>query len=122
MPEIGGVFTKTIEVSKLSFTTVLAPTGEQIKITNAYGKATYDGDPRNDQLAVSPASGAEIGATAGTKTSKLEVPLLGANPSNGSSDITTLQPIYITDSEGMYVGNINSNDPVDVVIQGVRVA
>lgn len=121
MTEIGGVFTTTVQVAGTSFTTVFAPTGEQIKVTMTYAKRQSGGNVRNAELNASPASGAESSPRRGTRTTEAELPSVGANPSNGASDITTLQPIYITDSDGLYIGHGNSSD-IDVLIQGVRVA
>jgi len=121
MTEIGGVFTTTVQVTGSSFTTVFAPTGEQVKVTMAYSKRQSGANVENDTLNASPASGAESAARRGTKSNEAEMPPVGGNPSNGSSDITTLQPIYITDSDGLYLGNEASRD-IDVLIQGVRVA
>jgi len=121
MTELGGVFRTTVQLSASSFTTVFAPSGEQIKITMAYLKLDSSGERKNADLSVSPASGAETSTGFGTSSSNDELPPLGANPSFGASDVKGLQPINITDSNGIYISSVE-NDPVDVILQGVRVA
>lgn len=120
MTEIGGVFTKTVSLSASSFTTVSAATGEQVKITMAYGKRPGNGGEKNSNVYISPANGAENDANRGTTTGR-SVPPVGANYNGGTANNSSLQPIFITDSDPLYVGSTHAN-PLDVLIQGVRVA
>jgi len=121
MPEIGGVFTTTVQLTGSSFSTVFAPTGEQVKVTMTYSKPQSGGRAENESLFVAPANGAESQVASGTQTKQFQIPPVGGNPSISSSDVSALQPIYITDSDGLFVGNEGSKN-IDVLIQGVRVA
>jgi len=125
MTEIGAAFTTTINLSGSSFTEIFAPTGEQIKITMVYAKATGTsaGNPANNKLNVSPASGTESKPIHGTVTGASGVPPIGSNSDfdSNSKDISSLQPTLITDSDGLFIGNDSSNG-ADVLVRGVRVA
>lgn len=122
MTEIGEGFSTIVTLSS-QFIEFTAPTGETRKITNVYVKSPLDGSPKNDGTYVSPANGAEARWDDGTHHGSGEgIPVVGANVSAGNSNkIQTLQPIYITDSIGLYVGNGDTSNK-DVIIQGVRVA
>jgi len=121
MTEIGGAFTKTLSLSSGTFTNVSAPTGEQIKITMVYGKRQSDGAPRNADLHISPANGAENNDQQGTRPNTTRIPPVGANYNGDTTGNTGLQPIFMTDSDPLFVGS-GAAGTIDVLLQGVRVA
>lgn len=122
MPEVGGVFTTTVSLSTQTFTELFAPAGEQIKITMSYAKTQANGEPVNSLLFIAPASGGEASSSEGTDTATDTIPPIGGNVGPSSTAEGGLQPIYITDSEGLYIGNFDSSNDFDVLIRGVRVA
>lgn len=123
MTDVGGVYTQTLSLSASSFTSVTAPTGEQIKITLVYAKDPNNngGFPANDSLSVAPATGGEQTAGDGTTSKAGGIPPIGGNAMGGSNDVDGLQPIFITDADPLYVGN-SLSDSMEVFLQGVRVA
>jgi len=120
MTEIGGVFTKPVSLSAQSFTSVFAPTGEQIKITMAHMR-TGNGTSRNSSLFVAPNAGPENDVSRGITSDDDDVPPIGGNASFGSGDAGGAQPIFITDSEAVHLGN-TTGATVTIALQGVRVA
>jgi len=119
MTEIGGVFNTVLTLSNLTFTTLSPPTGEQVKITFVQPKTDFK--VRNSGVNVCLADGSETDEKDGFDTQKDSVFAIGSNHSFGSTDVSSLQPVYITDSQALYLGNDTGNK-VDVVVQGVRVA
>lgn len=120
MTEVGGVFITQLSLSSSSFATVFAPSGEEIKITMAYAKSQQFGAPENRRLSVSPATGTEGDVGGGTAGGF--GPALGRNSSLGSSNAKGIQPVLITDSDGLYVANEDTELSLDVIVQGVRIA
>lgn len=109
MTEIGGVFTTEVSVGGQSFTTIFAPTGETIKVKLVLPLA-------GTGIYVKPASGSDSNSAEGFTADG--GPTVGGIPtSNGKS----LEAIYMSDSQGLYVGN-NETFAIAVSIQGVRVA
>lgn len=122
MTEIGDVYTTLVSLTVGSFTTVFAPTGETIKVTQCFPKlATNDGKfESNGDLLIAPASGNEADQRQGAGGYRTS-PALGGNASNGSSNYQGIQPVFMTDSDGLYIGN-NSASDLEIVVQGVRIA
>jgi hypothetical protein len=140
MTEVGEGFTQTIQLTSDSFSTVFAPTGETRKITMVYAKRQDFGKPVNTKITLAPASGAEATANGGTRYEKFSssnvdvdrIPLLGGNVRmfDDAQSLAGLQPIIIDDSDGLYVSQFadsvdgsNPNPvPLDLIVQGVRIA
>jgi hypothetical protein len=119
MTNVGGGFVRVETVPASSFVTLFAPSDETQKITMVYGKEG-GATPRNKSLVVSPASGIETDEKQGTGSQDDEVPPLGGNASAAGTEIFGLQPVVITDSNGLYIGNKASSK--EVIINGVRIA
>lgn len=122
MPDIGEPFNRLVTVSTDSFIEYFADSGEKWKVTMIFSKrssaVSKSGDMTTKNLFVSPATGNEAGRSEGTNGSNNHPPL-GGN-AKGGTDQGGLQPVYITDSNGLYIGN---DGPESIVaIQGVRVA
>jgi len=120
MTEVGGVFITQLSLSAGSFSTIFAPSGEEIKITMVYAKSQQFAVPENAKTTVSPAIGTENDGSNGT--GGRFGPALGGNQSMGSSSARGIQPVLITDSDGLYVGNKSNDLTLDVIVQGVRIA
>jgi len=121
MTEVGGVFKTSVALASNTFTEIFAPTGEQIKITMAYAKSG-SGNPRNDDFFIAPVTGTETDPSHGTGSGDSEIPPIGGNPSYGSSNVNGLQPVFMTDSQGVHVGNSSTSSNIEIEILGVRVA
>jgi hypothetical protein len=119
MTEVGEGFVRIVSVSGGSFTTVFAPSGEKQKITMVYFKDVGFGNADNQELFVSPANGSENSTSRGTNTGDGQTPPVGASTTD--SAVNALQPIIISDTDGLYIGNTGSNTN-DAVINGVRIA
>jgi len=122
MVEVGEPFTMQETLSKESFITVFAPSGEKRKVTMVVAKAkTGDRFDFYDDFYVAPATGNESGVEQGTR-GKSYLPPLGGNGTYGQDNAAGLQPVYITESDGLYIGWGSTVSDIDVIIQGVRIA
>lgn len=125
MTDIGEPFIRQVSLSANAFTTIFAPAGEKRKVTLVVAKAASFGQilPTQD-LNVSPANGAENGPNKGYNqpSGATDVPVVGGNATpQDSNSYIGLQPIFISDSDGLYLGE-DSGTAVDVFVQGVRIA
>jgi len=121
MTEVGGVFKTDVALVSNSFIDIFAPTGEQIKITTVYAKDA-NGNPKNGQCFIAPVTGSETDPSDGTGSADSEIPPIGGNPSYGSSNVNGLQPVFMTDSQGLHVGNGSDTTAIQIEVLGVRVA
>lgn len=119
MPAIGEPFIRTVSIAGSSSIVFTADTGEKWKVTMAYAKT--GGSPDNDLLAAAPATGNESTESEGTVTGQADAPPIGSHTNDGGSRIDQLQPVFIDDTSGLYLGNGNGAT-MNVVVQGVRVA
>jgi hypothetical protein len=130
MTEAGEAFVSIVQLSASSFTEFFAPSGETRKISMAYAKAPSQsgspGVPTNAKFSIAPSNGTETTPTQGVDASKRDVqvrPPLGTNADmiTDTDSIEGLHPLFITDSNGVFLGN-NDSSPVDVILQGVRIS
>jgi hypothetical protein len=123
MVEIGEAVIRIVAVTAGTFTTVSAPAGETQKISMVYAKKTSGGGPANDTTSIAPATGNESANTQGSSVTRKDVPIVGGNSDpNDSDSYGGLQPIFIDDSNGLYIGNESGSNDIDVVVQGVRIS
>lgn len=125
MPEIGEPFIRITSLASNGFVEFNADSGEKWKVVMVYAKQqageSSPGEPFNADLNLSPANGDESNQFSGLRSTKEGYSTIGSNDSNGSSDVAGLQPVFVDDTTGLYIGN-NGVEDIDVIIQGVRVA
>jgi hypothetical protein len=122
MVEVGEAVIRTVNLASSSFSTVSAPPGETQKISMVYAKEASTGEPRNDNLNVAPATGAESGSAQGAVSVSNDAGTVGGNLEITSNSYDGLQPIFIDDTTGLYIGNDSTGKSIDVIIQGVRIS
>lgn len=119
MVGVGEPFSNTVVLSGSTFTDFFAPSGQRFKVTMVYGSRANDGSDANSELRVKPATGSEDSVFRGVKGPNNTHPPLGSLTSGASIDL--LQPVYVTDSQALFLSN-NTSEQMDVIVQGVRVA